>query len=316
MPIEFRCGQCGKLLRTPDDTAGKMAKCPECAAVVPIPIPGASAPPDSGAGGGFTTPPPAGPPSGGPPGMGPAVNPYQSPYAPGGTVSYGVAPGGFAPTRIDLGDIFSRTWAIFTQQWGICLVALLVVMGLNIGLHVATTIVELVVRTATRSWELGFAMSLLSTVVTFCFSTWLGAGQAIFFLKVARGEQAAVNDLFSGGPYFTTVLPATILFMLTILVGFVLCIIPGVIFGLMFSQFLYLIVDRKVGVMDSLNLSKEVTDGNKLMLFAIQVVSGIGALLVVVFTCFLGIFAAAPFLAIMYAVIYLAMTGQPTADRR
>ncbi len=31
MPIEFRCLQCGKLLRTGDDTAGKQAKCPECA---------------------------------------------------------------------------------------------------------------------------------------------------------------------------------------------------------------------------------------------------------------------------------------------
>lgn len=37
MPIEFRCGQCGKLLRTADDTAGKQAKCPSCGTVQPIP---------------------------------------------------------------------------------------------------------------------------------------------------------------------------------------------------------------------------------------------------------------------------------------
>ncbi|MEX0711339.1 MAG: YIP1 family protein [Pirellulales bacterium] len=37
MPIEFRCHQCGKLLRTADDTAGKQAKCPSCGAIQSIP---------------------------------------------------------------------------------------------------------------------------------------------------------------------------------------------------------------------------------------------------------------------------------------
>ncbi|MCC6127076.1 MAG: zinc ribbon domain-containing protein [Pirellulales bacterium] len=46
MAIEFRCGQCGKLLRTGDDTAGRMAQCPECGSQSPIPFP---APPEPAA---------------------------------------------------------------------------------------------------------------------------------------------------------------------------------------------------------------------------------------------------------------------------
>jgi phage FluMu protein Com len=42
MPIEFRCAQCQKLLRTPDDTAGKQAKCPDCGAIVQVPAAGAA----------------------------------------------------------------------------------------------------------------------------------------------------------------------------------------------------------------------------------------------------------------------------------
>lgn len=38
MPIEFRCTSCGKLLRTPDDSAGRDAQCPSCGAVVPVPM--------------------------------------------------------------------------------------------------------------------------------------------------------------------------------------------------------------------------------------------------------------------------------------
>ena len=43
MAIEFRCTQCGKLLRTGDDTAGKQAKCPACGTVLTIPQAGAAA---------------------------------------------------------------------------------------------------------------------------------------------------------------------------------------------------------------------------------------------------------------------------------
>jgi hypothetical protein len=38
VPITLNC-PCGKMLRVPDDSAGKRAKCPACSAVVAIPLP-------------------------------------------------------------------------------------------------------------------------------------------------------------------------------------------------------------------------------------------------------------------------------------
>jgi phage FluMu protein Com len=37
MPIEFRCNQCNKLLRVDDSSAGKKARCPECATIQDVP---------------------------------------------------------------------------------------------------------------------------------------------------------------------------------------------------------------------------------------------------------------------------------------
>lgn len=37
MAIEFRCRQCGRLLRTPDDAVGKPAQCPECGGLTTVP---------------------------------------------------------------------------------------------------------------------------------------------------------------------------------------------------------------------------------------------------------------------------------------
>jgi hypothetical protein len=38
MPIEFRCPACSKLLRTPDESAGKKAKCPDCGEICDVPV--------------------------------------------------------------------------------------------------------------------------------------------------------------------------------------------------------------------------------------------------------------------------------------
>jgi hypothetical protein len=65
MPIEFHCSRCQRLLRTGDDTAGRMAQCPECGAQTQVPAQDMSAAPSlmppSGGGGSFdsTTPQPA-----------------------------------------------------------------------------------------------------------------------------------------------------------------------------------------------------------------------------------------------------------------
>ena len=44
MPIEFHCPGCGKLMRTPDETAGRKGKCPHCGTKVQIPDASLAAP--------------------------------------------------------------------------------------------------------------------------------------------------------------------------------------------------------------------------------------------------------------------------------
>jgi hypothetical protein len=85
MPIEFRCLNCARLLRTPDDTAGKQAQCPECGKLTTVPGPepavsGAS--PLGGAASGTPFGAGAAPPSR----PTDAENPYQAP------TQYGQAP--------------------------------------------------------------------------------------------------------------------------------------------------------------------------------------------------------------------------------
>jgi uncharacterized membrane protein len=166
-----------------------------------------------------------------------------------------------------------------------------------------------------KSRELNLFFALMAGLAGSAFSLWLTCGQLIFFVKIARGQQAEVSDIFSGGPFFFKALGANILVTLCIVLGLLLLIVPGIILAIMFSQYFYLIVDRNAGVIDSMNLSSEVTKGNKFVLFVLAILAALGTGLVTLLTCGIGFFAAMPFLALLYAVAYLSMTGQPTAEQ-
>ncbi len=94
MPIEFRCGQCGKLLRTGDETAGKQAKCPSCGSVQPIPAAAGgdpfASPPAQGAFGEMPSRPPGQGPFGELPSRPPvgSDNPYASPLSTAPALEY------------------------------------------------------------------------------------------------------------------------------------------------------------------------------------------------------------------------------------
>lgn len=321
MAIEFRCTQCGKLLRTGDETAGRHAKCPECGTVMPIPaasgsLPGGSPPPPPSGGMPFGA---AGPPASGPTDFG---SPLQSlsPLAPASPFQ---SQGAIKPTMLAIGDVFSRTWTIFKPNWGICLAVVVIVWLINFGVNMVS----------------GF-IPILGLLCTLVFQTWINIGQALFFLKKARGHDAEISEIFAGWPYFWRILGASILVGLIVLGTLAVCVVPPLLVGLaisetaavilavaggvvgvglmiflslMLSQFYYLILDRNVGVMESLRMSKELMEGNKLTLLGIGVLSFL-LTLVAMIPCFLGLLVAIPYFALMNPVIYLTVTGQPVSN--
>jgi DNA-directed RNA polymerase subunit RPC12/RpoP len=344
MAIEFRCTKCNKLLRTGDDTAGKHARCPECGEVLLIPaggtpfsapLPSSSPPPASGSGG-FPPPPPSGPTGGNPfvageqPQYQPdSNNPYQSPSA---FASMPEMPAGateIRPTIIDLGDVMGRAWRIFKEQWGMCLAAVVVVGICNAAFGFLTgkllpflnasadfnnippqQMYDAVIKQLPRIMFLG----TIKGYVDLLFTAWTSIGLGIVFLKIARGQQASIGDIFSGGKYYVNMLITMVLFGIMINIGYLLLIVPGVILYLMFHQYYYLIIDRNLGIVESLEMSKTITTGNKMTLFLIGLVC-LGISVSTIVTCGLGMLIAAPYFALLNAVIYLSMTGQPTVDQ-
>ena len=240
----------------------------------------------------------------------------------------GASQGAIAPGKLDFADIFTRTWEILKLDWGTCLAVVVIVMALNFGVNLVSGLVPL----------LGIFIALL-------FGIWINIGQALFFLKKARGQSVEIGEVFQGGPYFGKILVLTLLILLIMFGILAVCSLPTIVGAriskgevviltviliiagaitaialiwyamLVLSQSNYLILDRNVGVIDSLKMSKDLMEGNKLALFLIGLVSGVLGALLMLMTCGLGMLVVAPYLTMMQAVIYLTITNQPTAEQ-
>jgi len=315
MAIQFRCPQCDKLLQTPDGSAGRQVRCPKCGAVVTVPgeTQPAAGPPESEQPSPFAAP-------GGPSAAEP--NPYASPTAPTMAAPTPGVPGEIRPARIDLGDVFGRAWEIFKQQWGLCLGAYVLVWAIS---FVAGLILGLI--------------PIVGPIVNVIFSLWLTAGMLLFFLKIARGQPAQLGELFAGGPYLLSLIGVTFLLYLATAVIVGVCVgLPVVVglaiseeaaamlgfaggaiafgglvyLGLVFCMTYFVIVDRNPGAIQALGLSAQITRGNRFTLLAIGLLAFLIQLGGLLALC-VGVFVTTSYLMLLGPVIYLAMSGQPTA---
>jgi hypothetical protein len=184
------------------------------------------------------------------------------------------------------------------------------------------------------------------TIVFYVLQIWLTLGQTMVMLDIARGRPINLSKLFGAGPYLLNGIVATVIFSLVIgtiaavLIGIpagigfavnqkpegallgaagglLLAAVPLIIASLAMSQYQPLIVDRKLGGIDSLRMSYEITQGNKFTLFLIgivlSVIGFIAAIVGLLLLC-IGVIPAmigvAGFSALVLVVTYLSMTGQ------
>ena len=322
MPIEFCCTQCGKLLRAGDATAGNQIKCTSCGTAQQVPAASASAAQPDNSVSGEEAADPLAIASAPPPQPLPdeEVNPYQSPLAPTTLDSPLTAPtpiGEFQTTPIEAREILNRTWEIFLAEIWKCTLAASVVGLCELIFYLAINrlaLGPLGERGAQPGNLRTLILQLVVLVPNLLFSTWLDGGLAVYLLKIARGERPSMDHIFAAGRWYFPLLIARALFALMYFAGALCCLVPGIVLALMFSQYFYLIVDRSLSIGNSLVASSQLTSGNKLQVFVLHL-AAIGILLLGEAACCVGIFPARGYVQLMWAVTYLALSGQPTTHQ-
>lgn len=284
--------------------------------------PGGYGPPGGGGqgappgGGGY-----GGPPGGQPPGYGGPPGGYGAPPGPpgawgpsgfepppGGPPGHGSSSGDWTPV-----EALTFGWNAVSKDFGnvaapIAAVAFLSSLPTGLLNGIQAIVQAFVDRSDSDAVQFIFTplVSGLSLVCT----AFMMACIVPFALQIARGRKPVFNDVFAGRRYFVPALIAQLLLSVITGVGFLLCIVPGVIalLGLQFAT--HLIVDRNLAPVDALKESWRLTQGHKMNLF----VFGLLVLAVHIagfLACCIGaLLVSVPVTVIASCYVYLHLIGE------
>lgn len=160
------------------------------------------------------------------------------------------------PANLQVGYLFGRGWETFKTNIGMSILIMLVFGFLtNLGGGYGSD----------RS-----TFQNLLGLVSFLIAPALTAGYNIAFLKMVRGEDVQFGMLFSGFSKFGRAFGVYYLMVISVVLGMVLLIVPGIIIGLGLIPAMYLVLDDDRGVIDTLKRAWEMTNGEKGKLFVVM----------------------------------------------
>jgi uncharacterized membrane protein len=154
-----------------------------------------------------------------------------------------------------------------------------------------------------------FLISFLLTIIGVALSIIFSLGLVKISLKICDGEEPKISDLFSQYRLFFRFLFASIIRNLVTLFGFILLIIPGIIFSIRFNFFDYLIVDKNSRIIESLKKSWEITKGSTWNLFLLFILLGLINVLGF-FALVVGLFWSIPTAMVAEAFVYRKLSSE------
>ncbi|MEX0868000.1 MAG: hypothetical protein WD030_11635 [Pirellulales bacterium] len=211
-------------------------------------------------------------------------------------------------TPVDAGSVINHAWEVWKANLLLLVGVTAVVFVVSIGFGAVQGFIETLFAHQGNQ-ELGIVVGFGLSIFANLVQIFLEIGKTIIVLKLLRGQHAEFNDLFSGGPMFLSVFGASILAGIAIVVGFLACIVPGILLLLFFWPFYWLIIDRKAGAIESFGMAYPFAKANVGTTFVLWLAS-IGIMIVGVLACLIGILFAAPLVSVMWGAAYLMMSGQ------
>jgi len=161
---------------------------------------------------------------------------------------------------------------------------------------------------------LGGVLGFIGFVYSLLIADPVDYGVSFAFLKAARGDKIEVNDMFEAFKNYWNAVLANLLVGVIVVIGLFLLIVPGIIFycKLIFTR--YLVVDRKMGVIEAVSESWRMTRGHTGEIFLIALLAI--PLYIAGLICFIvGIIVAVMWVKLAFASLYYAVSnsGQETS---
>lgn len=149
-------------------------------------------------------------------------------------------------------------------------------------------------------------------LINVVLGTFIGMGATALFLKAHDSVLTVQStELWHPQPFWYF-LAAKLLIGVIVVLGLVLLVVPGVVFGLMFMFAPYLIIDKGLGPLEAMRESKRITFGYKWQLIGLSVALGLlnllGALALLV-----GLLVTVPVTSLAVVHAYRALIGRASS---
>jgi len=241
------------------------------------------------------------------------------------------------PVPMDVGEILSRCWFVFTNNLGVVIAAVAALIAPAFVFGASGAVIDLVTETMDGDAALAMAfVSLGNTILQQLVTLFLTLGAVRIFIHVTRGQEANASMVVGEGRSFLPALGAQLLIVLAAVVSMLpglmallgvpaglmgletamlmlmgnlfIIVIPWIILGLGLQFVQYVIVDRGVGPIEAIRESWRLTDGYKMTIFGINLLAGILGLLITCLTLGLGYLVILPVFVLMQGVMYHSLT--------
>ena len=161
---------------------------------------------------------------------------------------------------------FSHGWQIMKNNFIELLVVVLVVMLFSIPFGFANHFID--------SDSFGYAFfTLFNVVYGLIVMAPLGYGANLVFLKAVRKEPFKNYDIFMAFQNIWNIVIANILVGFIVGIGFVLLIVPGIIFACRLAFVPFIVMDQKLEPIEAIRKSWEMTRGYSWTIFGMVVAS-------------------------------------------
>jgi uncharacterized membrane protein len=157
------------------------------------------------------------------------------------------------------------------------------------------------------------APSIIGTVINLALGTLISMGATAFYLAAHDNPDTVdLSSLWHPRPFWKY-LGASILLGLAVGLGFLLLIVPGIIFALMFMFTTFIVIDRELGPIEAMKESNRMARGHKWSLLGFMLVlvliNLLGVLALVV-----GLLVSIPVSSLAFAYAYRLLSGRAVPD--
>jgi uncharacterized membrane protein len=210
-----------------------------------------------------------------------------------------------SPKQFDFGGVLGYGWQVMKANFWFFAGVLLVSTLLPQVFFIMDRIAKAMVLPEAAVWIIYAITTIAGYVITYAMQI----GIIKIALSFCDERKPAFGTLFAARGCFWRFVGTLILQMLIVLGGLILLIVPGIIWGIKFSQATYFVIDKGMRPIEALKASARTTYGVKWKLLGFWIVCM--AIMMAGMLCLLvGIFAAWPVVMVAQAMVYRQLAAQ------